>query len=49
MPRARMPLTLARVAPTVGRVQAREALERALPPERVERGRELRARVSGRG
>lgn len=47
VPRPRMPLTLARVAPTVGRVQAREALKRALPPERVQRVRELRARLPG--
>ncbi|HZV73095.1 MAG TPA: GNAT family N-acetyltransferase [Conexibacter sp.] len=49
VPGARMPWTLARVAPTVARVQAREALKRALPPERVARVRELRARVAGRG
>jgi hypothetical protein len=42
-----MPLTLARVAPTIARAQAREAVKRALPPERLERVRELRARVGG--
>lgn len=45
LPRPRMALTLARVTPTVARVAAREAARRALPPERVDRLRELRARV----
>jgi CelD/BcsL family acetyltransferase involved in cellulose biosynthesis len=48
VPRPRMPLTLARVAPTVLRVEAREALKRALPPERLERVRALRSRLPGR-
>ncbi len=48
VPRARLPLTLARVAPTVMRVEAREALKRALPPERLERVRALRGRLVGR-
>jgi len=49
VPRPRMPLTLARVAPMVARVEGREALKRALPPERLERVRALRARLVGRG
>ncbi|HXE44383.1 MAG TPA: GNAT family N-acetyltransferase [Conexibacter sp.] len=49
VPRPRMPLTLARVAPTIVRVEGREALKRALPPERQERVRKLRARLLGRG
>jgi CelD/BcsL family acetyltransferase involved in cellulose biosynthesis len=44
-PGRRMPLTLARVAPTIAGVRMREAAKRALPPERLERVRELRARV----
>lgn len=47
VPRPRMAVTLARVAPTIARVTAREAARRALPPERVDRLRELRARVRG--
>ena len=45
LPGARMPLTLARVPPLDARVQARERLKRALPPERVERVRAWRRRV----
>lgn len=45
VPRPRMPLTLARVTPTVARIAAREAARRSLPPERIDRLRELRARV----
>jgi CelD/BcsL family acetyltransferase involved in cellulose biosynthesis len=48
VPRPRMPLTFARIAPTVARVEAREALKRALKPERRERMVALRARVRGR-
>jgi len=49
VPRPRMPLTFARIAPTVARVEAREALKRALTPQRQEQLRTLRARVLGRG
>lgn len=45
LPGRRMPLTLARMAPLVARVQAREGLKRALPAEQVERVRALRRRV----
>lgn len=44
VPRPRMALTLARVTPTVARVQGREALKRALPAAQVERVRDLRGR-----
>ncbi len=43
VPGPRLPLTLARVTPTVARVRSREALKRALPPERLERLKDLRA------
>jgi len=49
LPGPRMPLTLARVAPTVARIEGRDALKRALRPERIERVRWLRRRVTGRG
>jgi CelD/BcsL family acetyltransferase involved in cellulose biosynthesis len=42
-PGPRMPLTLARVTPTVAKVRTREALKRALPRERIERLKDLRA------
>ena len=46
-PGPRMPLTFARVAPTIAGVQMREAVKRALAPERLQRVRELRSRVRG--
>jgi CelD/BcsL family acetyltransferase involved in cellulose biosynthesis len=45
VPQPQMPLTLARVAPTIARIRARDALKRALPPERLQQARELRRRL----
>jgi CelD/BcsL family acetyltransferase involved in cellulose biosynthesis len=45
VPRPRMPLTLARVTPTLARVRTRDALKRALPPEQLDRVRGLRQRL----
>lgn len=45
VPRPRMPLTLARVAPTLARIAARDAAKRALTGEQVDRLRALRGRL----
>jgi len=46
LPGPRMPLTLARVAPLLARVEAREGLKRALPAQQVERVRTWRRLLS---